>query len=76
MKFAQTDPSVLSRDFKVHLEKVLKGKYAYFSGNSLRFEALAANHCDVTTIPESYMIVAFGFYLQKGSPYTRHFSDK
>ena len=76
MKFAQTDPTVLSPDFHVHLDKVAKGRYAYFSANSLRFEALAARHCDITVIPESYMTTAFGFYLQKGSPYARLFSDQ
>ena len=67
---------MLSRDFNVHLDKVAKGRYAYFSANSLRFEALAARHCDITIIPESYMSTAFGFYLQKGSPYVRPLSDQ
>ena len=50
LEFAEADPDVLSRDYTVHLTKVLTQSYAYI-GDSPVVEIWAAEHCDVTMLP-------------------------
>ena len=76
MKFAERDPAVLSGEDKVHLAKVVQGHYAFLSSNSLRYDMLAAEHCDITQLCDVGMTSASGFYLQKGSPFTKLVSDE
>ncbi|XP_070213203.1 probable glutamate receptor [Littorina saxatilis] len=76
LRFAETDPSVLSRDVDVHLDKVGKGKYAFFSGNSIRYDVLSARYCDIAMLPDLNIAQYYGFYLQNGSAYTRLVSDE
>ena len=74
--FAENDPDVLSHDFNVHLAKVVEGNYALFSANREGYNLVAANYCDVKLLPDVLLTSAFGFFLQKGSPYTRLLSDE
>ena len=50
LEFAEADPDVLSRDYTVHLTKVLTESYAYI-GDSPVVEIWAAEHCDITMLP-------------------------
>ena len=76
LKFAESDPAVMSGEDKVHLAKVMQGNYAFLSSSRLRYDMLAAEHCDVAQLPDARMTLTFGFYLQKGSPYTKMVSDE
>ena len=76
LKFAERDPAVMSSEDKVHLAKVVQGHYAFLSSSSFRYNMLAAEHCDVSQLPDARMTFVFGFYLQKGSPYTKLVSDE
>ncbi|KAK7115701.1 hypothetical protein V1264_001523 [Littorina saxatilis] len=58
------------------MAKVVQGNYAFLTANSLRYDVLAADHCDVTKLPDVDIASAFGFYLQKASPYTRLVSEQ
>ena len=74
--FAESDAEVLSDDGTVHKAKVAKGNYAYFAASTIIYDVLAANYCDITRLPDQQLTSAFGFYLQKGSPYTGVISDE
>ena len=66
----------MSSEDKVHVAKVVQGRYAFLSSGSFVYNMLAAEHCDVTQLPDVRKTSAIGFYLQKGSPYTKLISDE
>ena len=73
--FAKNDPDVLSADEEVHKAKVIHENFATFIG-TLTGSSWLSESCDLTFLPETFMTWAYGFYLQKGSPYTKRISDE
>ena len=74
--FAESDAEVLSSDLSTHMAKVAEGNYAFFAASSIIYNLLSANYCDIRRLPEVQMTSTFGFYLQKGSLYTRLVSEE
>ena len=73
--FAETDPSVLSKSVEVHRDKVARGRYAYFALFGSLAEQWRATDCEIVAFSERLTISSFGFYLRKGSPYTKLISE-
>ena len=75
-QLSKSDPSVLSPDFDVHKSKVLQEKYAFYLATNEYFSVWSAETCLLTKLPEAYKSTSLGFYLQKGSPFTKMISAK
>ncbi|KAK7504977.1 hypothetical protein BaRGS_00004005, partial [Batillaria attramentaria] len=75
LRFAKSDPMVVSPDLEVQKEKVFGGHYVFFTGSSDLYDYWHAENCDIAMISETYFKTSKVFYLQKGSPYTKMISD-
>ncbi|KAK7116100.1 hypothetical protein V1264_001845 [Littorina saxatilis] len=77
LEFAKEDPDVLSSDILVHKMKAIHEDYASLQGSSLLSSAWSIESCGrLTVLPEKLSTTSTGFYLQKGSPYTRIISKQ
>ncbi|XP_070177722.1 glutamate receptor ionotropic, delta-1-like [Littorina saxatilis] len=77
LEFAKEDPDVVSSDILVHKFKAIHEDYASLQGSMLLSSAWLSDSCgQLTFLPEKLRTASFGFYLQKGSPYTRIISEQ
>ena len=67
MRFAQTDPDILSPSDEEQLARVLRGGYALLIGADQYWQHL---HCHLSLMVVPGFQKATAFYLQKNSPYT------
>lgn len=74
-EFARKDPSHLSKDLDVHLQKVKAGSYA-FIGPRLLFGLWMVDNCDLTVMKETLVPSYTSFALPKHSELTKIFSDQ
>ncbi|OWF39812.1 Glutamate receptor ionotropic, kainate 3 [Mizuhopecten yessoensis] len=68
-RFNASDPSVLSTDPDVHIQKVLDSNYAYL-GDKTQIEIKMANECTLRTGKEEVLPFQYAFGLPNLSPYT------
>ena len=75
MTFAKDDPGVLSRDFGVHLSKVLSENYA-FLGTSSVLDIWTSEHCEITVLPVRLTgLEHYSIFLPKDSPISAEIND-
>ena len=75
MAFAKDEPDVVSRDFSVHMSKVLSEKYA-FLGSSFILDTWAAEHCEITVLPVKLTGLEYlSIFLPKDSVITGEIND-
>ena len=75
MTFAEDDPEVLSRDFNVHLSKVLLEKYAFFTESAI-LDIWTSEHCEITMLPVKLTgLEHYSFMLPKDSIITSELNN-
>ena len=75
LDFAADDPDILTKDFDtVSLAKLLEGHYVHVLPAS-RYEFVKSDHCQLTIVQERLFPDTLAVHLQKGSPYTKIFSQ-
>ncbi|XP_069104062.1 glutamate receptor ionotropic, delta-1-like isoform X1 [Argopecten irradians] len=72
-RFNESDPSVLSTNPDVHIQKVLEGNYAYL-GDKTQIEIKMANECTLRTGKEEVLPFQYAFGLPNLSPFTEMIS--
>ena len=73
--FAEDDPAVLSRDYSVHLSKMLSENYAFISTTFI-LDIWASEHCDITVLPVKLTgLEYYSVLLPKDSALTGQIND-
>ncbi|XP_060078728.1 glutamate receptor ionotropic, kainate 2-like, partial [Ylistrum balloti] len=72
-RFNESDPSVLSTNPDVHIQKVLSSNYAYL-GDKTQIEIKMANECTLRTGKEEVLPFQYAFGLPNLSPFTEMIS--
>ncbi|KAK7504819.1 hypothetical protein BaRGS_00003847 [Batillaria attramentaria] len=75
LMFAEDDPSVLSSDLETQVPKVAAGKYVFLTAAAPGYYPFKSRFCQLTILPERLFTTTYAIHLQKGSPYTRRFSE-
>ncbi|KAK7471498.1 hypothetical protein BaRGS_00035837 [Batillaria attramentaria] len=73
LRFAETDPDVLSSNLSVQMAKVLTERYVRL-GSSASYYQSKKDNCRLAIVPERLFADTYAVHLQKGSPYTRLFN--
>jgi len=71
----ESDPSVLSLNPEDHIQKVLKGKYAYI-GDNTKIHFRMSTECDLVTMKQELLPFQYAFGLPNNSPFTEMFSKE
>ncbi len=75
VKFNRTDPSVLSSDPAVHIQKVIAGNYAYVADKTY-IDLAMAEHCGLALVTANILAIPLGVGLPNHSPLRQVFSDQ